>query len=170
MTFRFELWTDGACTGNPGPGGWAFILVAWAQDGTIAKQLEGHGGESQTTNNRMELTAALQGLRALTRPTLVTIFSDSAYMVNAFLDGWLPKWRRNGWKSGRKPVKNQDLWRGLLDAGAPHTVAWELVKGHAGQTLNERCDRLAVYERDIHAGRVLLEMSRPWTAGTRINA
>ena len=161
MVLTIELWTDGACSGNPGPGGWAFVLAARAQDGTIAKQLEGHGGESRTTNNRMELTAAVRGLRALTRPTTVTIFPDSAYLVDAFLDGWLIKWQGNGWKSGRRPVKNQDLWLELLEAVAPHTVAWERVKGHAGQGLNERCDRLAVYERDIHAGRLQRAASPP---------
>ncbi|MGH2873950.1 MAG: ribonuclease HI [Solirubrobacteraceae bacterium] len=154
MTVTTELWTDGACSGNPGPGGWAFVLVARARDGTIVKRLEGHGGETNTTNNRMELTAALHGLRALMRPTVITVFPDSAYLTRAFRDGWLEKWQRNGWKSERKPVKNQDLWRGLLDAVTPHTVAWEQVKGHAGRELNERCDQLAVYERDLHAGRI----------------
>jgi len=107
MAFTTELWTDGACTGNPGPGGWAFILVARAQDGTIAKQLERHGGESRTTNNRMELTAALQGLWALTRPTRVTIFPDSAYLVDAFLDGWLVKWQRNAGRAGESPSRTR---------------------------------------------------------------
>ena len=161
VAFITELWTDGACSGNPGPGGWAFVLVARAQDGTIAKRLEGHGGEDATTNNRMEMTAALQGLRSLTRPTTVRIFVDSAYVAGAFLEGWLVKWQGNGWKSGRKPVKNQDLWRDLLEAVAPHTIAWERVKGHAGRELNERCDQLAVYERDIHAGRIRRGTSPP---------
>jgi ribonuclease HI len=154
VAFTTELWTDGACSGNPGPGGWAFVLVARRRDGTIIKQLEGHGGERDTTNNRMEMSAALQGLRALSRPTAVTILPDSSYLTNAFVDGWLAKWQRNGWKSGRKPVKNQDLWLALLEAVAPHTVTWERVKGHASSALNNRCDQLAVHERDIHAGRI----------------
>ena len=161
MAFITELWTDGACSGNPGPGGWGFVLVARAQDGTIAKRLEGHGGEHATTNNRMEMTAALQGLRALTRPTTVTVFVDSAYLADAFLEGWLVKWQGNGWKSGTKPVKNQDLWRDLLEAVAPHTIAWQRVKGHAGHELNERCDQLAVYARDIHSRRIPRGTSPP---------
>ncbi len=161
MAFTTELWTDGACSGNPGPGGWAFVLVARGADGTIAKQLEGHGGAPHTTNNRMEMTAALHGLRALARPASVTILPDSAYLVDAFVDGWLAKWQRNGWRSGRQPVKNQDLWRALLEAAAPHTISWERVKGHAGRELNERCDRLAVHERDIHAGRIAAGTSPP---------
>jgi ribonuclease HI len=156
-----ELWTDGACSGNPGPGGWAFVLVARRPDGTIIKQLEGHGGERDTTNNRMEMSAALHGLRALSRPTAVTILPDSSYLTNAFVDGWLAKWQRNGWKSGRKPVKNQDLWRALLEAAAPHTLTWERVKGHATSALNNRCDQLAVHERDIHAGRIPVGTTPP---------
>jgi ribonuclease HI len=105
-----ELWSDGACSGNPGPGGWAFILIAGRADGAVAKKLEGHGGEDMTTNNRMELRAALEGLLALSRPTTLTIHPDSAYLASAFTEGWLAKWQSNGWKSGKKPVKNQDLW------------------------------------------------------------
>lgn len=129
------------------------MLIARADDGTIAKRLEGHGGVPNTTNNRMELAAALAGLRALKRPTAVTVFPDSAYLANAFLKGWLAKWQHNGWKSGKEPVKNQDLWRELLTAAAPHTVAWQRVEGHAGHELNERCHQLAIHERDIQAGR-----------------
>jgi ribonuclease HI len=154
VTFTTELWTDGACSGNPGPGGWAFVLIARQGDGTIIKRLEGHGGERDTTNNRMEMTAALQGLRALSLPTALTIVADSSYLVNAFRDGWIVKWQRNGWKSGRKPVKNQDLWLALLEAVAPHATTWERVKGHASSPLNNRCDLLAVHERDIQAGRI----------------
>jgi ribonuclease HI len=154
VSFKTELWTDGACSGNPGPGGWAFVLVARRWDGMIIKQLEGRGGEQDTTNNRMEMSAVLQGLGALSRPTAVTIIPDSSYLTNAFVAGWLVKWQRNGWKSGRKPVKNQDLWLALLEAVAPHTVTWERVKGHASSVLNNRCDQLAVHERDIHAGRI----------------
>jgi len=154
MAFTTELWTDGACSGNPGPGGWAFILIARGEDGTILKQVEGRGGEPHTTNNRMELRAAVEGLRALKRPTAVTVHPDSAYLSNAFIDGWIENWQRNGWRSGRKPVKNQDLWRELLDVIEPHTVRWERVDGHASSALNNRCDRLAVHERDVQAGRI----------------
>jgi ribonuclease HI len=122
VAFKTELWTDGACSGNPGPGGWAFVLVARRWDGMIIKQLEGRGGEQDTTNNRMEMSTVLQGLGALSRATAVTISPDSSYLTNAFVAGWLVKWQRNGWKSGRKPVKNQDLWLALLEAVAPHCV------------------------------------------------
>jgi ribonuclease HI len=149
-----ELWCDGACSGNPGPGGWAYILIARRCDGTVAKQVEGHGGENMTTNNRMELRAALEGLLALTRPATLTIHPDSAYLANAFTEGWLGKWQGNGWKSGKKPVKNQDLWVALLKAISPHTVTWKRVKGHSTVALNNRCDLLATHERDIHAGRI----------------
>lgn len=149
-----ELWSDGACSGNPGPGGWAFILIARRPDGTEAKRLERHGGEPMTTNNRMELKAALEGLRALTRPTTLTLHPDSAYLASAFTEGWLGKWQSNGWKSGKKPVKNQDLWVALLDAITPHTVTWKRVKGHSTVALNNRCDVLATHERDIQAGRI----------------
>ncbi len=121
----------------------------------MAKKIEGHGGEAQTTNNRMELTAALEGLRALTRPTALTIHPDSSYLEEAFTKGWLGAWQRNGWKTGaKKPVKNQDLWERLLAAAAPHTITWRRVKGHGSSALNNRCDLLAVHQRDIHAGRV----------------
>ncbi len=97
------LWTDGACSGNPGPGGWGFVLVARRTDGTVAKRLVGHGREQHTTNSRMEMMAALEGLRALSRPSAVTICPDSSYLTDAFVQGWLEKWQRNGWKAGRKP-------------------------------------------------------------------
>ena len=154
MSFTTELWTDGACSGNPGPGGWSFVLVARAADGTVIKQVEGHGGDTMTTNNRMELKAALEGLRALTRPTTLTIHPDSSYLARAFTEGWLDNWQANGWKAGKKPVKNRDLWEELLKAVAPHTIAWRRVKGHSTNALNNRCDALAVHERDIHAGRI----------------
>ncbi len=155
MAITTELWTDGACSGNPGPGGWSFVLVARDPDGRIVKQVEGHGGHPDTTNNRMEMTAALEGLRALRRPTTLTILPDSSYLTDAFVKGWLVRWQRNGWKgSNKEPVKNQDLWLALLQAIAPHTVTWRRVKGHAHSALNNRCDQLAVHERDIHAGRI----------------
>jgi ribonuclease HI len=154
VTITTELWTDGACSVNPGPGGWAFILVARAADGNIVKQLERYGGEPHTTNNRMELTAALRGLHALSRPTVLTILPDSAYLTDPFLKGWLAKWQTNGWKAGRKPVKNKDLWLELLEAVTPHTATWERVKGHSDSELNNRCDQLATHARDIQAGRI----------------
>ncbi len=154
MPLTTELWTDGACSGNPGPGGWAYILLAQGDDGAVTEMVEGHGGERATTNNRMEITAALEGLRALQRPTTVKLVSDSSYLTDAFAKGWIEKWQRNGWKTGKNPIKNQDLWRALLDAVAPHQVHWVRVKGHANSPLNNRCDELAVFERDIHAGRI----------------
>jgi ribonuclease HI len=159
-----ELWTDGACSGNPGPGGWAYILVARGDDGEIAKLVEGHGGEPATTNNRMEIAAVVEGLRALNRPTTLKIVSDSSYVIDAFAKGWIDKWQRNGWKSGRNPVKNQDLWRALLDAVAAHDIQWERVKGHASSPLNNRADELAVYERDVHAGRIPVGTPTPPSA------
>ncbi len=134
-----ELWTDGACSGNPGPGGWGAIL----RYGEREKELS--GGEPDTTNNRMELRAVIEGLRALTRPSRVVIKTDSAYIERAFTDGWLERWKRNGWRTAaKKPVANQDLWLELDAAATPHTVRFERVAGHAGVELNERADRLAV--------------------------
>jgi ribonuclease HI len=134
-----ELWTDGACSGNPGPGGWA-ALLRWN-----GREKELTGGEAATTNNRMELTAVLEGLRALTRPVEVVVHTDSAYVQRAFGDGWLQRWQRNGWKTAaKKPVENRDLWEALLEAAKPHQVRFERVKGHAGVELNERVDLLAV--------------------------
>jgi ribonuclease HI len=145
MGGRVELWTDGACLGNPGPGGWAFVLVA-KRDGVILRELEDSGGVVETTNNRMELAAVIEGLRRLTRPATVAVFSDSSYVVNAWTKGWLATWQRNGWQLGKsaRPVKNADLWRDLIGVAEPHRVTWGRVKGHVGIALNERCDRLAV--------------------------
>jgi ribonuclease HI len=134
---------DGAVSGNPGPGGWAVVLVKGAHRRELS------GGETLTTNNRMELRAVIEGLRALTRPCQVRVQSDSAYVVNAHRQGWLRTWQRNGWRtSARKPVENQDLWQELLAAAEPHEITWELVKGHAGHELNERADVLAVLARE----------------------
>lgn len=134
-----EIYTDGACSGNPGPGGWAAVLIH------AGKEKEIYGKEVSTTNNRMELTAALQGLKALKFPCRVKLYSDSAYLVNAFNNGWLRKWQQNGWKTARKePVENQDLWQEILAASAPHEMEWIKVKGHADNEYNNRCDRLAV--------------------------
>jgi ribonuclease HI len=133
---------DGAVSGNPGPGGWAVILLS----GDHRKELS--GAVPDTTNNRMELTGVIEGLRALTRPCKVRVLSDSAYVVNAHRKGWIQNWQRNGWKTAaKKPVENQDLWRELLAEAARHEVSWELVKGHAGHELNERADELAVAAR-----------------------
>jgi ribonuclease HI len=134
---RVDLFTDGACLGNPGPGGWGALL----RFGTREKELS--GGEAQTTNNRMELMAAIGGLEALTRPCEVELTTDSQY-VKLGVEQWMARWRANGWRtSDRKPVKNQDLWERLSAALAAHTVRWHWVKGNAGHAENERVDVLA---------------------------
>src|SRR3984885_11496841 len=120
------IYTDGACRGNPGPGGWGVVL----RYGTAVKEL--HGGEPVTTNNRMELMAAISALEALTRPAPVTLYTDSRYVLDG-VTKWLPGWQRNGWRTaGRQPVKNLDLWQHLVKAMAPHEITWRLVKGHKG--------------------------------------
>ena len=135
-------WTDGACSGNPGPGGWGVLLRAMDGD-TIVKERELQGGEADTTNNRMELMAAISALETLTRPTALTISTDSAYVKNG-VTGWIHGWKRNGWKTAdRKPVKNVDLWQRLDAAQARHKVTWAWIKGHAGHPENERADELA---------------------------
>lgn len=142
---RLELWTDGACSGNPGPGGWAAILIARHPDGTIAKQLELSGGDPATTNNRMELQAVIEGLRALREPSAVAIHIDSSYVMDAIVKRWHEGWVKRGWKTAAKqPVKNRELWEALLALVERHTVTWTKVRGHAGVELNERCDELAV--------------------------
>ncbi|MBF9034856.1 ribonuclease HI [Rhodobacterales bacterium HKCCE2091] len=139
---EFLAYTDGACSGNPGPGGWGALLVAKDGD-TVLKERELKGGEPQTTNNRMELLAAISALEALGRPTEITVVTDSAYVKNG-ITAWLHSWKRNGWRtSTKKPVKNEDLWRRLDEAQARHKVTWEWVKGHAGHPENERADELA---------------------------
>ncbi len=134
--------TDGACSGNPGPGGWGALLQA--KDGeTIVKERELHGGEPDTTNNRMELLAAIAALEALDRPARITIVTDSAYVKNG-VTSWIHGWKRNGWKTAtNKPVKNDELWRRLDAAQTRHQVTWQWVKGHAGNPENERADALA---------------------------
>jgi len=135
-----HIFTDGACKGNPGPGGWGALL----RMGATEKELS--GGEPLTTNNRMELTAAIRGLQALTRPCRVLLTTDSRYVMDG-LTKWIHGWRKNGWKTAdRKPVKNADLWQELLAAAAPHRVEWKWVKGHAGHDENERVDQLASAE------------------------
>ncbi len=137
MSKRVEAWTDGACSGNPGPGGWGAILI---YDGN-EKELS--GGEALTTNNRMELMAAISALEALKRPCAVDLHTDSQY-VRGGIESWIHGWKRNGWKTAdKKPVKNAELWQRLDEAQARHTVAWHWVKGHAGNALNERADVLA---------------------------
>ncbi|RMF40081.1 MAG: ribonuclease HI [Alphaproteobacteria bacterium] len=139
---EIRAYTDGACSGNPGPGGWGVVLVA-LQDGKVVRERELSGGAAETTNNRMELMAAIAALEALERPSRLTVVTDSAY-VKGGITGWLHGWKRNGWKTaGRKPVKNVDLWQRLDAAAARHEVEWEWVKGHAGHAENERADRLA---------------------------
>jgi len=129
--------TDGACKGNPGPGGWGAIMRMGARERELS------GGEPETTNNRMELTAAIRALEALKRPCRVILSTDSRYVMDG-LTKWIHNWRRNGWRTAdRKPVKNADLWQDLLDAAGPHLVEWRWVKGHAGDPDNERADRLA---------------------------
>ena len=135
-------YTDGACSGNPGPGGWGVLLLA-REGETVVKERELQGGEAQTTNNRMELMAAIAALESLTRPTALTIVTDSAYVKNG-ITTWLSGWKRNGWRTAsRQPVKNEDLWRRLDAARARHDVRWEWIKGHAGHPENERADALA---------------------------
>ena len=135
-------YTDGACSGNPGPGGWGVLLRAMDGD-KILKERELSGGEADTTNNRMELLAAINALEVLERPSTLTIITDSAYVKNG-VTGWIHGWKRNGWKtSNKKPVKNVELWQRLDEAQARHDVTWEWVKGHAGHPENERADELA---------------------------
>ncbi len=137
MTRRVKIWTDGACSGNPGPGGYGAIL----QFGEREKELS--GGESATTNNRMELMAAIVALEALTRPCAVDLHTDSQYVRNGVTQ-WLAGWKARGWKTAdRKPVKNVELWRRLEEASERHEVDWYWVKGHAGDEMNERADALA---------------------------
>ena len=134
---RVTIWTDGACSGNPGPGGWAAILTV----GEHRKEL--CGGEPDTTNNRMELMAAIMALEALTRPAAIDVNTDSQY-VRGGITSWLKGWKQRGWRTAnREPVKNQDLWQRLDLAAARHQVAWHWVKGHAGNDMNERADELA---------------------------
>jgi ribonuclease HI len=131
------IYTDGACSRNPGPGGWGVVLSY----GTVVKEL--HGSDPLTTNNRMELMAAINALEALTRPAAVTLYTDSRYVLDG-ITKWLPGWQRNGWRTaGKQPVKNVDLWQRLVAAMAPHEVTWRWVKGHNGDPGNERADELA---------------------------
>jgi ribonuclease HI len=135
-------YTDGACSGNPGPGGWGAVLIAREGD-AVVKERELSGGEALTTNNRMELMAAIMALESLSRATPITVVTDSAYVKNG-VTGWIHAWKRNGWRTAdRKEVKNADLWQRLDTARQRHDVTWEWIKGHAGHEENERADRLA---------------------------
>ena len=137
MTESLEIWTDGGCKGNPGPGGWGAILKYKDK----IKELK--GGEPDTTNNRMELMAAIAALESLTRPCEVIVHTDSQYVRNG-VTSWMTNWKRNGWRTAdKKPVKNEDLWRRLDEARARHVIDWRWVKGHAGNPMNERADVLA---------------------------
>lgn len=137
MTDTVVIYTDGACRGNPGPGGWGVIL---SYKGAV-KEL--YGGEMETTNNRMELTAAIQGLEALKKQCRVELNTDSKYVLQGITE-WLHNWKKRGWKTaGNKPVKNEDLWRRLDAAGSRHTIEWKWVKGHSGHKENDRADELA---------------------------
>jgi len=132
-----EIWTDGACKGNPGPGGWGVLMRAGGHEKTL------HGGEAQTTNNRMELLAVIEALRALRRPCRVVLHTDSQY-VHKGITEWLANWKRRGWRTAdRQPVKNADLWQMLDAAAAGHEISWRWVRGHAGDPGNERADQLA---------------------------
>ena len=137
-----DIFTDGACRGNPGPGGWAALLR------TGGKERELSGGESPTTNNRMELVAAIRALEALKKPCRVRLYTDSQYVRDG-ITKWIHGWRRNGWRTAdRKPVKNAELWQELLDAAERHRVEWHWVKGHSGHPENDRADALACAEAD----------------------
>ena len=137
MADKVWIWTDGACSGNPGPGGWGVLM----KSGQHEKEL--FGGEAETTNNRMELTAAIKALNALKKSCNVEISTDSRYVKGGITE-WMENWKANGWKtSNRKPVKNEDLWRSLDEAANRHKITWHWVKGHAGHPENERADELA---------------------------
>jgi len=137
LTKTVEIYTDGACRGNPGAGGWGALLLAGERRKTM------HGGEPETTNNRMELTAAIEALNALKGRTQVTLYTDSKYVMDGIRE-WMPNWKKRGWKTAaRKPVKNQDLWQALDAAVERHEIDWKWVKGHAGNPGNEEADELA---------------------------
>jgi ribonuclease HI len=137
MADIIDIYTDGACSGNPGPGGWGALMVWRGRDRALS------GGAPQTTNNRMELMAAIMALEALKRPARVRLHTDSVYLRDG-ITRWIARWRQNGWRTAaKKPVKNDDLWRRLDTAVAPHDIEWHWVKGHAGHPENERADELA---------------------------
>ena len=142
---QVELYTDGACSGNPGPGGWGAILIFKG----IEKELS--GGEGSTTNNRMELTAVIEGLSALKESCIVELYSDSKYVIDGLSKGWAVSWRKNGWKKAdKKPALNPDLWETLLTLTEKHQMRYHWVKGHAENPYNNRCDELAVEQSKMH--------------------
>ena len=135
---EISIYTDGACSGNPGKGGWGALLIA----GENKKEIS--GGEKETTNNRMELTAPIEALKLVKRPYKIKLYSDSAYLINAFTNGWLNNWKKNGWKTAdKKDVKNRDLWEQIYKFTQIHEIEWIKVKGHADNIYNNRCDELA---------------------------
>ncbi len=141
-----EIYTDGACSGNPGPGGYAAILICRGVEKVIS------GYEETTTNNRMELTAVIEALLALKRPCSVSLYTDSSYVLNAFANGWIYNWVRNGWKtSSKSEVLNSELWQELLSLSKKHTIKWNKVKGHSDNEYNNRCDKLARDEIKKHS-------------------
>ena len=146
MTYEVEIFTDGACKGNPGPGGYASLILYKDQ------RLEISGGEAQTTNNRMEIMAAISGLAALKSPCCVKLYSDSKYLIDAIVKGWVLKWRSKNWfRTPKEKAKNIDLWERLLELIKIHKVSFVWVKGHAGHEFNERCDQLAVMKAEEYA-------------------
>ena len=142
---KITIYTDGACSGNPGPGGWGAILEYRG----VEKELSGY--EAETTNNRMELTAATEALKLLKESCEVKLYSDSAYLVNGFNQNWVENWQKNNWKNSKKePVLNQDLWKILIELGEKHKITWIKVKGHSDNEKNNRCDKLATDEIKKH--------------------
>ncbi len=145
-TKHVEIFTDGSCDTQSGRGGWGYLLRYRTEENAVEKTASGF--EAATTNNRMELTAAVEALGALKEPCVVTLMTDSQYLKNAFTAGWLTNWQRNGWRTAsRQPVKNKDLWLRLLELSSTHELRWTWTKGHAGHTENERVDRLALEAR-----------------------
>lgn len=149
----YEVFSDGACIGNPGPGGWAYII----RNAKLGINASKSGGEPATTNNRMELLAVIScfedfNLNPKNKPSAFTVYSDSKYVVDAFRQKWLESWMKRGWKTAdKKPVKNKDLWERMVEATESHTITWEWVKAHAGHPENEECDRMATQAAAMHA-------------------
>lgn len=152
-----SIHTDGACSGNPGPGGWAAIIVYGK------RELELCGYEPDTTNNRMELTAAVKALEALKEPCRITLYSDSTYLISAFNEGWIYNWSTHGWKRGKEEVKNPDLFKRLLELSAIHDITWVHVKGHADNEYNNRCDAMAVNCYKEHLAQTGADRDKPYT-------
>ncbi|MFI3169762.1 MAG: ribonuclease HI [Faecalibacterium sp.] len=149
---QVEVFTDGACSGNPGPGGWGAVLRYRAGERVFEKELS--GGDANTTNNRMELTAFIRALQELKEPCAVTLCSDSKYVIDALQKGWAKGWRTRGWKKADKsPALNTDLWEQALVQQDKHNLTYIWIKGHAGHSENERCDRLAVEQSKLHGGK-----------------